>query len=151
MGYKNVKEYLLNVAKKEDENYEYEPETENKGFTFVFVYGTLKKGYGNHHYMERAGGKLIGKGKTAEKYCLYSNGFIPFLKTEPQKNYIQGEVYAIPVKNIEITDRLEGHPTNYKRTKDKIILNNGRTINCWVYFYPHDTVYCDIVSDGVFQ
>ena len=45
----------------------------------VFVYGTLRKGHGNHKLIE--GGRFMGSGLTVKKYAMYSRG-IPFVSED---------------------------------------------------------------------
>lgn len=88
--------------------------SENKTH-LLFVYGTLKKGYGNHRLIEKA--KLIGKTVLPFKAM---NGFgfpVVTFHTEdtPCNKLLIGEVYEIDDEMLMQCDRLEGHPSFYTR------------------------------------
>lgn len=100
----------------------------------LFVYGTLKRGYGNHHYLSES--EFLGKAITKKRYALYSDG-IPFLVKEPPVSRIKGELYEVDSETLENVDLLEGHPSVYRREKIVVILEDGREVEAWAYFYPH--------------
>ncbi|WP_456402146.1 gamma-glutamylcyclotransferase family protein [Persephonella sp.] len=97
----------------------------------IFVYGTLRKGFGNHRLLENA--EFLGIGRTKEKYKMTANG-IPFVSKNEPVSYIIGEVYKIDDKTLKRLDELEGHPDWYKREKVKIILETGKEVEAWIYF-----------------
>lgn len=99
----------------------------------IAVYGTLRKGYGNHSYL--GGAKFIGSGKTFDKYRMTSSG-IPFLlqgKNAKGANNVRVEVYSVSEYQLKSIDRLEGHPTWYKREKIGVRLDNGIIIGAETY------------------
>jgi len=104
------------------------------------VYGTLRKGFGNYeNYIKPAinsgKAKFIGKGKTEKKYTMHCAG-IPFVIENEQTVNIVVEVYEInDYKVIDDIDKLEGHPDWYERREVPIILDNGKKIKAWMYFY----------------
>ena len=102
----------------------------------VAVYGTLKEGYGNHHVL--GGSKLIGKGRTMNKYPMVSSG-IPFVfPRKGEGEHVVVECYMVDKYDMQSVDGLEGHPTNYVRRKTYIRLDDNVTIvSAWLYFYPH--------------
>jgi gamma-glutamylcyclotransferase (GGCT)/AIG2-like uncharacterized protein YtfP len=95
------------------------------------VYGTLKKNFGNHHYLNNS--KFIGEGTTKEMFTLSVKG-IPFVSKEPT-SHIHVEVYDVNKEDFPAIDGLEGHPDWYVREKTTIIVN-GEEIEAWLYFYP---------------
>ena len=99
---------------------------------YVFVYGTLRKGFGNHHLLKNS--KFIGYATTKEKYSLYVDG-IPYVVKIPTTQ-IKGEVYEVDRDTLNALDELEGHPNFYKRELIDVIVN-GKTIKAWIYFYPY--------------
>ena len=99
----------------------------------IFVYGTLKRGFGNHHYLRSA--KFIATGRTKNKYALYAAG-IPFVVKDNQVTNIIGEIYEVDDATLAIIDSLEGHPDFYKRMQVPIIANDQdqTSIVAWLYF-----------------
>lgn len=80
----------------------------------ILVYGTLKKGYGNHIYLN--GAEFIGE-KVLPGYKLYNAGF-PVAAPSPGDSII-GEEYEIdPEKHLFGLDRLEGNGHMYHRTEE---------------------------------
>ncbi len=112
----------------------------------AFVYGTLKKGFHNHHYITES--EFIGSGFTAEKYAMYVDGIPYVVKDEPVAR-IQGEVYSVDNDILVILDQLERHPDWYCREEVEIILNDGvDKIMAWLYFNPYPDG--EIVESGIF-
>ena len=102
----------------------------------IFVYGTLKEGFGNHHFLERA--LKVGKAETSEKYGMYEMG-IPFVIKHENDTTIKGEVYLVDNVTFNNVDLLEGHPTHYRREKIKVNIDykkHTRLTSAWIYFYP---------------
>ena len=103
----------------------------------VFVYGTLKNGFRNHHFL--SGSRFLGAGRTTKKYAMHSEGGIPFVvENEPVSN-IYGELYSVNSAVLDNLDRLEGHPNWYQRKEVDIFLDGGAcsTVRAWMYFIPH--------------
>ncbi len=62
----------------------------------VFVYGTLKKGFGNHHYyLKDKDVNFLGEGYLND-YSLYRVWVLPLAIKEKGKR-IKGEVYEVPM------------------------------------------------------
>lgn len=89
----------------------------------VAVYGTLKRGRGNHRLLENSNVKYIGEYLTKKKYPMIQRGSIPFvghgfeflgLDKEVGHNIVV-EVYEVDSKTLERLDALEGHPNWYYR------------------------------------
>lgn len=103
----------------------------------VLVYGSLKRGFGNHRVMEAAGGKHIGA-HTLSGFDMYSLGGFPAIVRGEGR--VECEVYS--VDSLEPLDRLEGHPTFYKREV---------VDDMYVYIYQHDVTGRAKVEDGVWK
>lgn len=93
---------------------------------FVFVYGTLKRGYGNHGLLQNHGSTYCGTVLTEPAYLLYASGGgtgIPFMvaATPPKGISIRGEVYLVDDATLASLDQLEGHPDFYVRTEIKLL------------------------------
>ena len=120
-----------------------------QGETTVFVYGTLKRGFGNHHLLSRA--NYLGKAVTKEFYALYVSN-IPFVIRTEQVSHIHGEVYLVGQAMLEDLDSLEGHPGWYKRAQVSVCLQDvqckKKYIHAWIYFYPKPTG--QLQADGIY-
>ena len=108
----------------------------------VFVYGTLKKGFGNHRCFEEFGLKAVFKGRcqTREQYPLVVNG-LPYLLDMPTVGkHVLGELYEVNGPCRDQLDQLESHPKFYKRRlTDVVMLNKSQkptseVVNAWIYF-----------------
>lgn len=112
--------------------------TETKLPEFVFVYGTLKRGMGNHGFLRDA--DYSGKARTLHEYPMIGDRGIPFVF--PFKGIghrIHGEVYLVSdPQTMLYLDYLERHPDNYRRAMVPVV-QEGYTdpFNAWVYFFQH--------------
>lgn len=99
----------------------------------VFVYGTLKKGRGNHSILGDA--TFIGKGVTVEdSYTMYNGGY-PMV-TSDGKFHVSGELYDVDnPKTLKNLDLLEGHPNFFRRT-DVSVRVNSDTFDAFMYTVP---------------
>jgi gamma-glutamylaminecyclotransferase len=92
----------------------------------VFVYGTLKTGGHNHHYLRNAishgPATLTFKGK------MFDVGF-PVLMKSREKVKVEGELFDVDRATFAALDRLEGQGHMYKRKRKR--LQDGRY--AWVY------------------
>ena len=71
----------------------------------VAVYGTLKQGYRNHHWLE--GARLLGQDRLTA-LTLYDLDSYPGAKAAPSNGAIV-EVYAINAQQLALLDQLEGY------------------------------------------
>ena len=99
----------------------------------VFVYGTLKRGFPNHFFLERA--TFLGAGRTSAKYALYE-GEYPFVIKDEAVSRIAGEVYEVDDVTLARLDQLEQHPDFYRREQAEVMLTSGFLVTAWVYFFP---------------
>jgi gamma-glutamylcyclotransferase (GGCT)/AIG2-like uncharacterized protein YtfP len=75
--------------------------------TRVFVYGTLKRGCRNHHFL--AGQHFLGEGRTPPGFTLHSFGDYPgMVRSTGAGHYVAGEVWAVDAACLESLDELEG-------------------------------------------
>lgn len=110
-----------------------------KDFEPLGVYGTLRKGWGNHRLIEDCeflrtcwlkGYKMTGGG-------------IPFAMEGRPKQKIYLEIYSVPRDRIlGPVDRLEGHPHNYLRVWVE-------SAGCWIYTCSRAEDYAPI-QGGLF-
>lgn len=97
----------------------------------VFVYGTLKANQPNHYLLtdtENGHSKLICRGKTSERFPLiiatrYNSPFV--LKAPGIGHQINGEIYSIDEKMLQILDKLEDHPNFFERQQTQITMDDG--------------------------
>ncbi|MBV5329983.1 MAG: gamma-glutamylcyclotransferase [Chlorobium sp.] len=114
----------------------------------IFVYGTLKRGFSNHHFL--MGSRFIGTGRTVEKYAMHTEGGIPFVVENEPVSYIYGELFSVDGAVLQSLDRLERHPTWYRRREIDICLDGGTNppMKVWMYFIPHHSG--KIITTGEF-
>ena len=102
---------------------------------YVAVYGSLKKGFGNHRLIKDS--MFIDVGFTEPKFTMYSLGGFPAL--HKGSDSILVEVYLVNANTtLPYLDSLEGHPDWYKRTLEKITLTNRVQVEAWLYTFCHD-------------
>jgi len=104
----------------------------NKNTILMSVYGTLRKGKSNYyHYLSDA--KHIGTGLTVEKYKMTISGSIPFVSKSEPLTRIAVDLFEVDSKNLPSLDRLESHPTWYKREEIEVEVD-GKIYKSWLYF-----------------
>ena len=117
----------------------------------VFVYGTLKRGHGNHILLEKS--EFLGPAETNDKYVMYQAG-IPFVSKAFKETRISGEVYRVDELELNHLDLLEGHPTWYKREEIyvKYINNKGevKTTKAWLYFNEQIPHQAEVLKTGIY-
>ena len=74
----------------------------------VSVYGSLRKGFANHGYLEEEGVKLLGEHTTDPNFTMYSLGAFPGVVVGGQTP-IKIEVYEVTPAVKKNLDRLEGY------------------------------------------
>ena len=113
----------------------------------VAVYGSLKKGFHNDVYLERAN-SFVGSG-TISGFEMYGLGGFPMVV--PGDGRISVEVYSVSDDVLESLDRLEGFPHFYDRKRAVVTYDNsGRQEKVWIYFGRPDQVKgSKKVADGI--
>lgn len=97
----------------------------------AFVYGTLKKGYGNHRLLERA--SFLGEAYTDGTFDMLNSGF-PVLVPNDNGHIVKGEVYEFSDHDIlDSLDALEGEGLMYDRREIHVVDNHGERHNVCVY------------------
>lgn len=91
----------------------------------VFVYGTLKRGQRNTHYLQQA--QFLGEFTTAAAYRMYLFDDYPAVCL-PGRQSIAGEVYRVNEAQFCLLDQLEGYPDFYQRIE--IDTSFGKS---WIY------------------
>lgn len=97
----------------------------------LFVYGTLKKGHGNHSgYLSHA--KYIGEGTTTrEMWGLMDLGYYPAMTYGGLQ--VQGEVYEVTDYELSRIDRLEGVEWGYYQRHEIMVDVDGESLSCHTY------------------
>lgn len=110
----------------------------------LFVYGTLKCGYGNHHYLKDF--TFVGNTKVAP-YKMYNVGSFPCIVRTYGENAgydeVNGEVYSMPaidwIKARAPLDRLEGVPHLYDRTQVLVCIDGKyKSAEAYIWNRPLD-------------
>lgn len=94
----------------------------------VFVYGSLKKGFGNHDILSNS--PLIARTHTVGR-CFNMVSLEAFPAVLSSGDYdIEGELYSVDEGTLETLDMLEGN--GYLYLRKKVLLASGHT--AWMYF-----------------
>ena len=96
----------------------------------VFVYGSLKRGFVNHHLIARA--KFLGVGMTRRGFAMLDLGRYPGVVRGC--DIIGGELFSVPLPLVGGLDRLEENGRVYQRELVPIATGSG-TIQAWIYIY----------------
>ena len=78
----------------------------------VFVYGTLKRGQRNFHYLRDA--LFIGEFVTQSIYSMYEFEDYPAVSLDG-RHAIEGEVFHVTDHQFRMLDKLEWYPDFYQR------------------------------------
>lgn len=95
----------------------------------VAVYGTLRKGQGNHRRLEHGNAKFLGKCKIGNFGMVSLGGFPAVYSTEEPDKLITIEVYEVDDATMRSLDQLEGFPNFYNRKQVPTPLGTA-----WIYF-----------------
>jgi gamma-glutamylcyclotransferase (GGCT)/AIG2-like uncharacterized protein YtfP len=72
----------------------------------LFVYGSLKRGFSNHHFL--AGQRFLGEATTMTSGRVYDCGGYPGIKLDPAGYPVTGELWDIDSTCVRRMDWLEG-------------------------------------------
>jgi gamma-glutamylaminecyclotransferase len=101
----------------------------------VFVYGTLKKGFGNHARL-LADAPLVGVAMLSGNHTLLDSGFpvcLPVTDDQGEGGVVLGEVYSITEGQLARLDRLENEGRMYHRMLQPVVYEDGTADHVWVY------------------
>jgi len=109
--------------------------------TKLFVYGTLKRGFCNHHYLRDA--RFLGEATTLTPYPLVApKKWYPYLIDAPgEGKRVRGELYEVDAATLKRIDRLEEYPRYYTRKKIEVEDAQGRRHKAWAYFVNRQLPY----------
>lgn len=113
----------------------------------VFVYGSLMRGYGNHVLLKDS--SFISEA-TTEGLNLYSLGAFPAVKaSDDRASVVHGEMYEVDDEALAALDRLEGHPTFYKRKTRKVFnINMNGWVDAYYYLFQHPVSRSSYIESG---
>ncbi|MEW6380015.1 MAG: gamma-glutamylcyclotransferase family protein [bacterium] len=125
---------------------------------YLFVYGTLRK-CRNHrlHSVLVQHADFIGTGTLRGR--LYRVGEYPgAVPSTSVSDIIQGELYALRDRDcaFRVLDEYEGcgpddpQPTEFRRERAAIFLENGQEVSAWVYWYNRPTNGLEAIQSGDF-
>jgi gamma-glutamylcyclotransferase (GGCT)/AIG2-like uncharacterized protein YtfP len=108
---------------------------------FVFFYGTLMTPF-NRPGRQRVEADLTYTGRGSISAALFDLGIYP-AAVPATDGRVWGEVYEIssPARVLQELDEIEGYRADepeaslYNRTKAPVTLDDGATVDAWVYFY----------------
>jgi gamma-glutamylaminecyclotransferase len=112
----------------------------------MFVYGTLKRGHGNNHYLRNC--EFLGEALSLKPEFAMSGFGIPFLH-EGGEQRVYGELWEVDPDALVRIDRLEGHPRHYCRRLKIFVDQQGKRHAAWVYLVDHRWGKChegDVLS-----
>ena len=142
----------------EDDDYEefddIEPEPQPKPVSCstslhsVAVYGTLKKGHGNHRLLKDS--YCLGEGFTSEPYPLVVDGLPYVIDRAGKGKRVCVEIYRVHLDTLARLDSLEGHPDWYQRKQIQVQLYKGGTVSAWVYMIPDDKSQTHMNDTGIY-
>jgi len=110
---------------------------------YVFVYGTLKKGFENNHFLD--GAKFIGNATTKQKFPMVNIvKAYPYIIDDVDNGYnIKGELYKIDKTILDRLDILEGYPEHYDR-REIIVISDTKEFSAIVYFVKDNIDYTNL-------
>jgi len=91
----------------------------------LFVYGTLKKGFENHYFLE--GASFLGSATTKHRYPMVNivKAYPYLINAKGKGKQIKGEAYTINETILKRVDALEGYPDYYMRDEITILTDRG--------------------------
>jgi len=109
----------------------------------VAVYGSLRSGAGNSMLWRRlTGTNTRGLGTAEDVQLRFQHEGFPYAHSQTGSDAVvevieaaSPEVWGELIRRL---DRLESHPTFYRRTQRTVRFESGETITAWVYLIDHD-------------
>jgi gamma-glutamylaminecyclotransferase len=118
----------------------------------LFVYGTLKKGYGNHdRLMHNA--KFIGEAISPMPVYKMQTVAFPLVWRELNGNgaRVKGEVYQIDDNTLAKCDQLEGYPRMYLRERAMFRVG-AKLLIAWIYLWQGEQHYETVLpKNGILE
>jgi gamma-glutamylcyclotransferase (GGCT)/AIG2-like uncharacterized protein YtfP len=111
----------------------------------VFVYGSLKRGFRNHHFL--ATSQFIGTGTTGRDFDLLDLGYFPAM-VKGGGFAIRGELFSVDGKTLRSLDFLESNGTFYQREQHPVILNGAGLVTAWIYLLLERAGLSAVAAEG---
>lgn len=109
--------------------------------TLIFVYGTLKRGDKNHHYL--AGQTFVGPAWTVPGFRLYDLGDYPgMVESEGDQHGVAGEVWSVDPECLARLDLLEGVSVGLYRRGPVRLREPFADRSVDAYYFLHPTAGC---------
>ena len=98
----------------------------------VFVYGTLMQNRSNHHFLHHQTflNRAVVNDIALYNVTLYYPGAV-----HKANRKICGEIYIVDEKTLKSLDELEDNGNLYRREIFSAVLENGETVDAWVYLW----------------
>lgn len=111
----------------------------------VFTYGSLKRGFGNHYVMLRAGGRYIGEDAVGARLHAYCRAFPAACLDGTSTTW--GEIYEVDATGLYFLDRLESEGSFYHRRVVKTF--KGEDVS--IYIMKEDEIKGEVIPSGVWE
>ena len=99
--------------------------------TLLFVYGTLKRGLSNHHFL--AGQRFVGEAKTQPIYRIHHLGWHPGMVEMGEGGLeVEGEIFEVDEASLSRMDAFEEVPEHFVRRTVRL---QGELEGVDAYFY----------------
>ena len=110
----------------------------------LIVYGTLMSGERNHRFCRNA----VSINPCTITGTLYDTGYgFPAFVPEGD-GVVKAELIEIPIADWPAVDRLEGYPRLYDRMLVPATLEDGDTVEAWVYVMDNIPPQAKVIASG---
>jgi gamma-glutamylcyclotransferase (GGCT)/AIG2-like uncharacterized protein YtfP len=113
--------------------------------TNIFVYGSLKRGFRNHHYLHAS--QFVGTGTTRHEFDLLDLGYFPAM-VKGGGFAIRGELFSVDRKTLRNLDFLENNGNFYQRERHPVIIEEAGLFSAWIYLLLKPAGLPAVVADG---
>ncbi len=113
---------------------------------YLFVYGTLKRSFSLHKYLQ--GACFLGEGYI-KGFEMYDLGSYPGIV--PGNGIVYGEVYQVYPADLALVDEIEAEGEEYQRRLVPVFLASGDVLEAFVYVYLGDVSLRPVVANGIWS
>lgn len=114
----------------------------------VAVYGTLKRGLRNHHWLK--GAHFLGADRLTSA-TLYDLGPYPAAKPEASRG-IEVEVFEVSARLLAGLDRLEDYRVRTPKHGDyERVIQATAFGPAWLYLYNREVAGCPVIREGAWR